>query len=258
MGKETTETVKMIDHALKILDILRAGSQKLGVNELAKMCSISPSTAFRILKTLEVNGWVYQCADKAYIIGEKISFVMEKDNLYLALKEVASFTMQRYTEQYGQAMNLIVRDGSHCYIIQQSRTKSLMDYVPPLYSELPFYACAGGKILLAQLPISLIDLILNSCEMTAYTPNTITNKEDFWKELRTVASQGYAFDDRESALNGSCIAVPVLDHEGSVVAALSFSGFVGIDNPDELLEYLPALQEASAEISKNLFQCWKK
>ena len=253
---QNIETIKMVDKALLVLDTLRTERKRLGVNEIAKQCGINPSTAFRILKTLEANGWVYQCNDGRYITGEKISFVMEKDNLYLALKEVASFVMQRLTEKHGQAMNLMVREGARCYILQQSRTKSLVDYVPPIYSELPFYACAGGKILLSELPIGLVEQIVDSCEMVPLTAHTITDPDVFWHELRRVAKQGYAFDNKESAENGSCIAVPVRDCEDDIIASLSFSGFVGVDDPGDLLEYFPTLKEAAKEISKNLYRCW--
>lgn len=250
------DTIKMVDRALAVLDVLRVERKRLGVNEIAKMCDMSPSTAFRILKTLEANGWVYQCGDNRYITGQKISFVMEKDNFYLALKEVASFVMEKSTAAVGQAMNLIVREGAHCYILQQSRTKNLVDYIPPLYSDLPFYACAGGKILLSELPISLAEQIINSCEMVPLTPHTITDPEQFWQELRKVAKTGYAFDYKESADNGSCIAVPVRDQEGDIIAALSFSGFIGVENTDKLLPYLPALKEAAGDISRNLYRSW--
>jgi DNA-binding IclR family transcriptional regulator len=249
-------TIKMVDQALSVLDALRLERKSLGVNEIAKQCGISPSTAFRILKTLEAGGWVFQCGDRRYIAGQKLSFVIEKNNLYLALKEVASFVMDRYTTKHSQAMNLIVRDGSHCYIMQQSRTKNLVDYIPPLYSDLPFYACAGGKILLTELPIGLVDEIINSCEMLPLTQYTITDAEKFWQELRLVAKQGYAYDHKESAENGSCIAVPIRDCEGNIIAALSFSGFVGIEDKAELLQYITPLQEAATEISKSLYRCW--
>ncbi len=255
---QTVETIKMVDRALTVLDTLRIGNKRLGVNEIAKQCGINPSTSFRILKTLEVNGWVYQCSDDRYIAGQKLSFVMEKNNLYLALKDVASFVMERATAKYNQAMNLIIREGVHCYILQQSRTKNLVDYIPPLYSDLPFYACAGGKILLSELPINLADEIIHSCEMVPLTPHTITNPEVFWQELRAVAKEGYAFDDKESAANGSCIAVPVTDCEGTIVAALSFSGFVGIADKTELLQYLPALKQTSSDISKSLYLNWNR
>jgi DNA-binding IclR family transcriptional regulator len=92
--------------------------------------------------------------------------------------------------------------------------------------------------------------------MEPLTQHTITDPERFWQELRKVAKTGYAFDNKESAENGSCIAVPVRNCEGDIVAALSFSGFVGVENPDDLLQYLPALQKAADEISRNLYRCW--
>jgi len=254
---QNVETIKMVEHALTVLDLLRTKRERLGVNEIAKTCGLNPSTTFRILKTLEKSGWVFQFNDGRYITGQKISFVTEKNNLYLALREVAQFVMDQYTEKYGQAMNLMVREGVHCTIIQQSRTSSLVDYVPPLFSNLPFYACAGGKILLSELPINLVEQIISSCEMKPLTSHTITDPELFWQALRSTAKLGYAFDNKESAEKGSCIGVPIRDHESTIIAALSFSGFIGVDDPQDLLQYLPALQEASEKISRSLYSCWE-
>ena len=250
------DTIKMVERALAVVDLLKATKERLGVNEIAKRCDLSPSTAFRILKTLEASGWVFQLSDDRYILGEKISFVTERNNFYVALGDVAGVIMREYTGKYGQAMNLMIRDGAHCTIIQQSRTGKLIEYVPPMYTNLPFYACAGGKILLSELSVGFVEQIISSCEMIPLTRHTITDSDEFWKVLRFAASHGYAFDDRESAENGSCIAVPIRDNEGTIIASLSFSGFVGIEHTDQLLEYLPALQEASKKISQTLYRCW--
>ena len=258
MSAQQIETIKMVSRALDVLDILRTSNASLGVNEIAKLCEINPSTAYRILKTLEQKGWVFQCDDDRYISGGKISFVTEKNNLFLALKEVALFTMEKYTSEYGRAMNLLVRDGMNCVVLQQSRTKSIVDYVPPLGSKLPFYACAGGKILLSELPIPLIDELLNTCIMEPLTNYTITDPDKFLHELRNVSKQGVAFDHRESSENGSCIAVAVRDKTGTIIAALSFSGFVNIEQIESLKEYLPVLNKAAKEISDNLFSCFEK
>lgn len=258
MEKQSTDTIKMVERALTVLDTLRNRKEPMGVNEIAKTCSISLSTSFRILKTLEATGWVYQCNDDRYITGQKLSFMTDRNNLYLALKEISAITMNEYTWKYDKAMNLIVREYNSCYILQQSRTKNLVDYVPPINTVLPFYACAGGKILLSELPVILAEHIIEAGPMEPLTPYTITNPDEFWKELRTVAKQGYAIDHRESSENGSCISVAVRDHEGTIIAALSFSGFIGIENTDDLLQYVPYLKDASREITGNLFNCWQK
>lgn len=246
----------MVEKALSVLDLLRSSKEALGVHEIANACCLNLSTAFRILKTLENSGWIYQTNDDRYIIGQKISFVTEKDNLFLALKEVSLYVMQGYTAKYNQAMNLLVRDGAYCTILQQSRTNSLLDYTPPLGTTLPIYCCAGGKILLSELPTSLTKQIIDSCQWQAMTPHTITDPQKFWQAIQEAAKRGYAFDHGESVLNGSCIAVPVRNHLGTIIATLSFSGFMGVEDPDQLLSYLPALQEASTEISRRLCVCW--
>ena len=255
--EQSGDTIKMVDNALTVLDLLRLTKGSLGVNEIAKQCALTASTTCRILKTLEADGWAFQTSDDRYIVGGKISFVTEKDNFYLALREVSLYVMKEYTARYNQAMNLLVRDGAYCTILQQSRTNKLMDYTPPLRTTLPFYACAGGKILLSELPSSLTEQILTSCEMVPLTPHTITDPEQFRKAIREAARNGYAFDHNESVINGTCIAVPVRNYTGTIVATLSFSGFIGVEDTDTLLPYLEPLREASQKITSRLYATWK-
>ena len=253
---EKTETIKMVESAMCVLDLLRTSKESMGVNAIAKMCSLNPSTTFRILKTLEKTGWVYQLSDDQYITGAKISFVTNRNNFFLALSDAAKFVMQECTDQHGMAMNLIVRNDADCIVLQQSLTKAIMNYVPPLHSVIPYYACGGGKILLSELPEALLDQLLNSKKLEALTPYTITNPEVYKETLRAVVRDGYAIDFQESSINGSCIAVPVRDNEGTIIASLSFSGLIGISDPQKLIKYAPYLQEASKKITESLYNCW--
>ena len=204
-----------------------------------------------------MTGWAYQLANDTYIAGQKLSFVTSRNNFYLALRDAAKSTMEACTSKYGMAMNLIVRSGSKCEIIEQSLTKSIINYVPPIHSVLPFYACGGGKILLCELPPKVVDGFLATCRLEPLTPYTITDPDAYRQELKITAERGYAIDYQESSINGSCIAVPVRDREGTIVASLSFSGLIGISDPSRLLKYIPALKEASKDISETLFECWE-
>lgn len=253
---EKTETIKMVESAMTVLDLLRRSKEPLGVNVIAKTCDLNPSTTFRILKTLEKTGWVYQLSDNQYITGAKISFVTNKNNFYMALSDAAKYPMQQCTDKYGMAMNLMVRNDADCVILQQSLTKAIMNYVPPLHSVIPYYACGGGKILLSCLPEVLVDQLLSMCKLEALTPYTITDPDEYKKILDETQKNGYAIDFQESSINGSCIAVPVVDNEGTIIASLSFSGLIGISNPEKLIKYVPILQETSARITDSLYKCW--
>lgn len=256
--QDKPETIKMVETTMGVLNLLRSSNTPLGVNAIAKQCSLNPSTTYRILKSLEKTGWVYQFEDDRYITGQKISFVTNQNNFFLALSDAAKCTMEKCTAHNGLAMNLIVRNGADCVIIQQSLTKSIVNYVPPLNSVLPFYACGGGKVLLCELPEVIIDQILDTYEMVALTPFTITNPDKFREELKKTNENGYAIDFQESTINGSCIAVPIRDSNKAIIASLSFSGLIGISSPDKLLNYLPALKEASEKITDTLYRAWKK
>lgn len=251
------ETIQMVERAMAVLDLVRTSRGPVGVQEIARTSGLNPSTAFRILKTLEKSQWIFQLEDNSYVLGQKLGFVTEKRSLLLALEEVASYVMRECTARFGPAMNLIVRDRTEGLILQQSRTLSLVDYVPPLMSRVPLYATAGGKVLLAELPADLAERVLSSIELRALTSHTIVDRARLEDELREVAERGYAFDDRESSENGFCISVAVRDSDETAVAALSFSGLIGVSDTSELLKYLPALKEAASEISRSLFDNWK-
>lgn len=255
---EKSETIKMVENAMTVLDVLRTTRDSIGVNSIAKLCNLTPSTAHRILKTLEMTGWAYQLSDDTYTTGQKLGFVTSRNNFYLALRDAAKMIMEECTGKYGMAMNLIVRNGSRCEIIEQSLTKSIINYVPPIHSVLPFYACGGGKILLCELPKPIVDGILSSSRLEPLTPYTVTDPDEYRRILKETAEKGYAIDFQESSINGSCIAVPIRDSEGTIVASLSFSGLIGITDPSRLLKYVPALQKASKEISENLYRCWDR
>ena len=250
-----TDTIKMLDRALAVLDVLRTSRRPISASEIARICEITLASTDRILNTLESDNWATRCADRRFIISERLDFVIDKEPFFLALGEAALPAMEYCTETHGHAMNLVVRENAHCYVLQQSRTKNLVDYIPPLNADLPFYACASGKVLLSELPEQLLEQIFSSCEMVPLTRFTITDADVLRSELSRAAALGYAVDSKESAENGSCIAVPVRNCEGTIIAALSFSGLFGIEDPDELLPLFPVLQEVAAEISRRLYRC---
>ncbi len=250
---ETNGNIKVLEKALTVLDVVKDAKQPTGVNEIAKICGLSAATTFRILKTFKNSGWVYQDENEKYTVGHKISYVTEKNNFYTALKETAYFTMRDLTAQEKQAMNLVVREEDKCRIIGQSRTTKIVDYTPPVGTLLPFHASACGKVLLAYAPEAIRDAILSSIDYVKMTKSTITSREDLENELEKIRTQGYAVDAHESQEEGFCMAVPVFDPDGGVLAALSFSGFIGQRDVDEVDRYVKLLKQASEKITANVF-----
>lgn len=253
MPAERVATVRVLEKALVILDALKAAPAPAGVNEIAKRTSVKVPTAFRLLKTLKAYGWVFQDENDKYIVGSKISFVTDKNNFYMALKEVAYYVMRKLTAKEGQAMNLVVRDQERCYILQQTRTDRIIDFVPPVGSELPMYASASGKILLAGVREPILDEILELTDLRPLTKHTITNRSALRSQLQDIRENGWALDDNESVENAFCIAVPIKDPSGETIAGLSFSGFVGGFDKKRIPTYHRVLNAAARQVAERLF-----
>ncbi len=245
--------IKVLERALLVLDTVKNAEEPLGVNEIAKECSLSPATTYRILRTFKNGGWVYQDKDEKYTIGYKISYITVRKQFRLALKETAYFVMAKLSKSENEAMNLVVRDNNQCYILEQSRTDKIVDYVPPVGTILPLHASACGKILLSELSQQLLSDILDTYTFNKLTRHTIESKETFLTVLAQVREQGYALDEHESQEEGFCIAVPIRSTDGEIIAALSFSGFIGQKTVNEIDYYVNLLNDASREITRKLF-----
>ena len=120
MERKEQGTVQALERGLKILELLMQEKRPMGVNEIAKCQGITPSAAYRILKTLETNGWSFQMSDDKYIPGEKLSYVTEKNNFHLALAEVAYPIMQELTAREILPMNLVVRQDRRFFMLISS------------------------------------------------------------------------------------------------------------------------------------------
>jgi DNA-binding IclR family transcriptional regulator len=258
MAPKEAETIKVLDRSLILLDRLIMEKRPLGVNELSKLCGLNISTVFRIMKTLVAAGWAYQLGDDKYIIGQKFFIQTEKDNFYLALQDVAYPIMCRLSAQEHQAMNLCVRLNEKVIILQQSRTGRLVDFVPPKGSVLPVYATGCGKVLFCELKQPVRDDLLEMIDFKKFANKTIVTRQLFLQELLKVKTLGYGIDFHESLDNTSCVAVAIRNPKGHIIAALSFSGFIGVQDENYLSGFVSILRKAADEVSEKLFNVFDR
>ena len=89
---------------------------------------------------------------------------------------------------------------------------------------MPAYATASGKVLLAALPQDELIKTLDSITLTQYTKKTITDKNKLLDCLEQVKEIGYATEIEELMIQRTCVAAPIKNRAGQVIAAISFSG----------------------------------
>ncbi|WP_084648109.1 IclR family transcriptional regulator C-terminal domain-containing protein [Paracoccus sp. J39] len=87
----------------------------------------------------------------------------------------------------------------------------------------PLHSTSLGKALLAFRDDDEIRERLSKMEMKKLAPRTITDPDELFAQLMQARAQGYAEEIEESEAGVRCMAVPVLDHAGKSVAAISIA-----------------------------------
>ena len=116
----------------------------------------------------------------------------------------------------------------------------------------PLHCTGLGKVLLAYLPEKERKRILFRKELPRLTENTITNKRELEKELNKVREQGFALDREENEKDVRCVAAPIRNYQGEVIAALSISSPIFRIEKNAQNNQKKALLEISKKISKRL------
>jgi len=116
----------------------------------------------------------------------------------------------------------------------------------------PAHCTAIGKTLLAHLPEAELKAFLQSTELRPLTPKTITAAPILEQELERVRRQGYGFDDEEFAQGIRCLAAPVRNFTGHVVAAIGISGPVWRVSLDRVAELTEVVISMGQRLSQQL------
>lgn len=213
--------VGSVDHALRLLLLLRE-EPDLRVTAAARELGIAPSTAHRLLATLEHRGFVAQDrVTRAYRAGPALIELAFSSTRAIDLREVSEPHLRALSESLRETVNLLVlQDASVRFVAgfeadQRVRTHVLTGTL------LPAYASSGGKVLLAELPREQLRALYPH-GLRRFTPHTRTFTQ-LLDELALVLMRGYAVNDQESLLGLSAVAVPLRDRGGNTIAAVAMS-----------------------------------
>jgi DNA-binding IclR family transcriptional regulator len=116
----------------------------------------------------------------------------------------------------------------------------------------PAHCTALGKAILSHLDDTAMERFLAANGLPAYTRRTLTTKESLGEELRACRQRGYAIDDEEFHEGVRCLAAPVRDLRGKVVAAIGISGPAQRFTPSDLHSLSAQVMDVAARLSQRL------
>jgi DNA-binding IclR family transcriptional regulator len=216
--------INSLSRGAQILRLLADEPAPLRATEVADRLNVDPSTAYRLLATLETHGFVTQDPDtKKYAVGYGVLEVASSLLRKTGLVEIAQPHLRALSAGTGENSHVAVRDRLSAVSIVTESATGILRVETTIGSAEPLHCTAVGKALLADhTGASLLDLY-GTATLQRYTPHTITTLDELEAELARVRRTGYAFDDEELHPGVRCIAAPVRDHGGRIVAAFGLS-----------------------------------
>ncbi|CUH42669.1 IclR family transcriptional regulator [Ruegeria atlantica] len=250
--KAEVSLVVALDRGIQVL-ICLADRRCATLAELAKITAIPAATAHRLLTTLQQRGMVIHDAEKGkWRIGPqsyRIGSTFEEGSNLL---EVAPAVMRLLSEETGETANLAVEEGGLLLFLVQVESENPIRASFKNGTAAHFHTSGVGKAIMAFMNEAALESFLTPQILVQQTPNSITDAQELKAELCKTRERGWALDDEERFLGMRCIAAPIFDSLGKVVAGVSVSGPIA-RFPDHKLEGLATLVvKAAATISDKL------
>ena len=252
---EKTNQPEAVSSVLKVFTILQAlGEQKaIGITELSQQLMMSKSTTYRFLQTMKTLGYVAQegNADK-YSLTLKLFELGAKSLEYVELIPLADKEMQLISAQTNEALHLGTLNGDAIIYIHKIDSGYNLRMHSRIGNQNPLYSTAIGKVLLAPLDEAEVRRKLTDVEFIKHTDKTLENTEQLLAELAIVRQQHFAEDNEEQEPGLRCLAAPVYDRFGNVIAGISISLPTIRFSEAGKTAYVAMLQQAGKRISAQL------
>ena len=239
----------------KTFSILRAfqhPDEWLTSQELSRRARMPKASGHRLVQTLEEVGAVVRGPHGRYRLGMLLLSLSKNVASKELLCEIGTPVLNDLAVRLNLTVHLGMLENGMVFYVKKVSTPTSFHSHTLAGAHLEAYCSGLGKVLLAALHEDELESFILEGDLVALTPNTITERHALRLELEKVRRQGCAFDDCESRADTYCVAVPLHDMDGNVVAAISATGDAQSMTKERVPVVCDELMEAASVFRKRL------
>lgn len=248
-----TGQVQSLTRALRIMRVLADSADGMTLTEVAQANGLAPSTAHRLLTTLQHERFarfdaqtsLWQVGVQAFTVGN--AFTRTRD-----VVTVARPYMRRLMEESGETVNLYLENDGEVICIGQIECRQLMRTIARPGGRANMHCSGAGKAILAWLPDIRLEQILAQHGLPRITGHTVHSTAQLREDLDLGRARGYVLDDEENAVGLRCVAAPVFDEYGTPLAGISLSGPTARIGDERLAELGTMVSRIADEVTVEL------
>jgi DNA-binding IclR family transcriptional regulator len=223
--KETRETpsIQSLDRGLLILEAVGKSDEPVSLGHLAELLGIDRSSAFRLANTLKRRGFLTNSSTgKDYVLGPSVWRLSRQYDWSSMLAKVAREQLKALAAATNETAHLAVREGRKALFIDDATANNVIAVSGQTGEFVPLYCTSHGKALLSDLDEQDLTQLFGK-QLKAYTRNTIQSIRLLALECVRIRANGFATDESEFLEGVRCVAAPIRDRNGAIIASIGIS-----------------------------------
>lgn len=248
-----TPSIQSLDRGLTILEAVARSNEPVPLAHLRQILGINRSSVFRLANTLRRRGFLTNPNGRNdYVVGPSI-WRLFRNYDWSILVSYCKHNLRMLASQTGETTHLGVREGRQVlFIDHQSSSNQVIAVTGRTGEHMPLYCTAHGKALLADCDAEELKNILGDEVFVRHTKRTVASIDQLAKACAKIKTQGYSVDETEYLEEVRCVAAPIRDKEGMIVAAIGVSAPVTRLSATKLPSTVRYVSEAAKQISQSL------
>jgi IclR family KDG regulon transcriptional repressor len=216
--------LQTIQKAGDLLALYDRDHTEWGVREVAAQLKMAKSSTHDLMASLAKLGFLNKTEGNRYRLGWRLVTLSETLLATTELRKEAHPVMEDLATQYQETIHLAVLDDTQAvYVDKLEGRQAVRVELTSLGARLYAHCSALGKVLLAYSTEEEVKRIIRTAGLPRFTPNTITEEEELIQALTKIRKQGFAYDMEEILPDLCCVAAPICNHAGQIIAAISMS-----------------------------------
>jgi DNA-binding IclR family transcriptional regulator len=212
-----------------------------------------PSKISRMLKTLESEGFFEKNSETGkYRLGLAFFELGMVCALNFPLRKIVRPHLEEMAQKFNLTVSCAILKNSKVVVIDRIQNLNIDLLTYRIGLNLPMHSTSVGKVLLAYLPEKEQDRLLKSINLVKFTDATIADRKLIKDDLKLIKQRGYATDHGETHEDLNCIAVPIRNGNGQVIAAINLMSERSRTSSEELFKLTDYLKERALFISRQL------
>jgi IclR family transcriptional regulator, KDG regulon repressor len=241
-----------VANAIRLTKAFSENEYEMGISALASRLGLAKSTVHRLATTLVEYDILEQNRETGkYRLGLALFELGTLVRRKMDAAGASQAEIHQLAEATGETVQLAILDHLSVLYIRIRESRQAVRMSSSLGSRAPAHCTSVGKALLAFQPLDLVQQVVDQ-GLKRFTPNTITDSDMLLAELASIRTRGYAIDDEEIEVGLRCVAAPIRDHTGQVVAAISVAAPVQRMTKKQVQSTIPTVVSVADAISRRM------